>query len=184
MRRVIAAGVSTLLIAGCTGRTASHFAQPRLEPAYASATIINASGASIGQATFHRSPRGGVLIRVRAAGLAPGEHGIHIHQNGACDAPAFTSAGPHLRREGSTNPHGLLHPSGGEAGDLPNLVVNADGAAEAEITSAGVVETPQGAAPGVVGRAIVIHAAPDDQKTQPIGGSGDRIACGVITSTR
>jgi Cu-Zn family superoxide dismutase len=73
-----------------------------------------------------------------------------------------------------------LHPRGGEAGDLPNLMVGEDGVASAALVSASVSPTPGTPAPSVVGRSIVIHAARDDQKTQPIGGSGDRIACGVI----
>lgn len=181
MRPALLAALPLLLVAGCAAVTdrASAPSAPS-----ARADLVNAAGAAVGQAEFSRAPRGGVLIRVRASGLTPGEHGIHIHQTGLCEAPGFTSAGPHLKREGSTNPHGLRHPSGGEAGDLPNLIVNADGTAEAELVSASVAEVAGGVAPGVVGRAVVIHAQPDDQLSQPIGGSGDRIACGVIKPAR
>jgi Cu-Zn family superoxide dismutase len=79
--------------------------------------------------------------------------------------------------------HGLLNPDANEAGDLPNLHVAADGAGATEVFSTFV------SLGGVDGRqdlndkdgsAIVIHANADDHQTQPIGGAGARIACGVI----
>lgn len=179
MRPVLFASLPLLLIAGCAGLKAETTASAP-DPVAARADLINSSGASVGTAEFSRAPRGGTLIRVRASGLTPGEHGIHIHQNPVCEGPAFTSAGPHLERPGRDDPHGLLHPRGGEAGDLPNLMVGDDGVASASLVSASVSPTAGTPAPTVIGRSIVIHAARDDQKTQPIGGSGDRIACGVI----
>jgi Cu-Zn family superoxide dismutase len=177
MRPVLLAPLPFLaLLGGCAGLMGG----PAASAPAARAELVNGSGASIGEALFAPAPGGGTEIRVRASGLTPGEHGIHIHQNGVCEAPGFTSAGPHLERPGRDDPHGLRHPSGGEAGDLPNLVVRADGTVQAVLISRGASAIGDAAAPGVVGRALVIHAKPDDQLTQPIGGSGDRIACGVI----
>jgi Cu-Zn family superoxide dismutase len=182
MRPALPAVIPLLMLAGCAAIPDRRAASP--QAVSARADLVNGAGATTGSAEFARAPRGGVVIRVRASGLTPGEHGIHIHETGLCEGPAFTSAGSHLKRPGSTAPHGLRHPAGGEAGDLPNLIVNADGTAEVELVSASVVDVLGAPAPSVIGRAIVIHAKPDDQLTQPIGGSGDRIACGVIRPAR
>ena len=179
MRPALLVSLPLLLLAGCAGLTAET-GRPAADPVAARADLVDGSGARVGTAEFSRAPRGGTVIRVRATGLTPGEHGIHIHQNPVCEAPGFTSAGPHLERPGRDDPHGLLQRGGGEAGDLPNLVVSTDGSASAALVSAGLAPGPGAAAPSVVGRAIVIHAMRDDQTSQPIGGSGDRIACGVI----
>ena len=179
MRAALPASLSLLLLAGCAGAGSGERSARPAEPT-ARAEIVDAAGAAVGRAEFSRSPRGGVVMRVRAAGLQPGEHGVHIHQNGVCEGPGFTSAGPHLERMGRDDPHGLRSRGGGEAGDLPNLVVGADGTAQTTLVNASVAVAAVGQTPGVIGRAIVIHAKPDDQITQPIGGSGDRIACGVI----
>ena len=179
MRPALFAGLPLVLLTGCAGMR-SETAAPAADPVTARADLVDGTGARVGTAEFSRAPRGGTVIRVRATGLTPGEHGIHIHQNPVCEAPGFTSAGPHLERPGRDDPHGLLQRGGGEAGDLPNLVVGADGTASAALVSASVVPGPGAAAPSVIGRAIVIHAKRDDQTSQPIGGSGDRIACGVI----
>jgi len=181
MRPVLLA-VVPLLLAGCAAADMAATGSAPAGPVLARAGLVDAAGTTIGTAEFSAAPAGGTLIRVQATGLTPGEHGIHIHQNPVCEAPSFTSAGPHLERPGRDDPHGLLHPSGGEAGDLPNLVVAADGRANTVLVSTSVSPSSSGPAPSVVGRAIVIHAQRDDQITQPIGGSGDRIACGVIRS--
>lgn len=178
MRLALFAALPAALLASCAG--ISEMSATPADPATARADLVDSAGASVGTAEFSRAPGGGTLIRVRATGLTPGEHGIHIHQNPVCEAPAFTSAGPHLERPGRDDPHGLTQPGGGEAGDLPNLVADARGAATAALVSQAVAPGPGAAAPSVIGRAIVIHAQRDDQRTQPIGGSGDRVACGVI----
>ncbi|MBL8658772.1 MAG: superoxide dismutase family protein [Rhodospirillales bacterium] len=144
--------------------------------ATAEAALRGPDGASMGEAMLESTPHG-VLVHVRVEGLSPGAHGIHLHAVGSC-SPDFKAAGGHIRTSG--NEHGLRNPKGPEAGDLPNLYAAADGRAEAEFFTALVdMKTLLDSD----GSAVVIHAHPDDQLTQPIGGSGDRVACGVIKAS-
>ena len=144
----------------------------------AGADIVNTDGAVIGKATFEQTPTG-VLMSVDVAGLPPGGHGIHLHAAGSC-TPNFKAATGHI------NPnklkHGLRNPEGPDNGDLPNLFVAADGTAKAEFFTT-LVSVAGGEMPALLdedGSAVIIHENPDDHMTQPIGGSGGRIGCGVI----
>ena len=144
----------------------------------AAAEMINTDGAVIGTATFEQTPHG-VLMNVEVAGLPPGPHGIHLHAVGAC-TPDFKAATGHINPNGV--PHGLRHPDGPDHGDLPNLFVAADGSARAEFFTV-LVSVAGGDMPALLdedGSAVIIHENPDDHLTQPIGGAGGRISCGVI----
>lgn len=137
-------------------------------------------GASHGTVTVIAAPKG-VVLRIDAKGLKPGWHGLHFHEKGACSDSKFTSAGAHVH---AANPavHGLLNPQANDAGDLPNIHVGTDGMATAELYST-LVTLNGSSAPALMdadGSAVVIHASPDDHKSQPIGGAGDRVACAVI----
>lgn len=150
--------------------------------ATAQAPLMNAQGASAGSASFRQGPTG-VVIRVEATGLTPGWHGLHLHAVGQCEGPAFQSAGAHVQHGADAKPHGLLNPDGDDAGDLPNLYVGADGRGMAEVftTTAALVESGPGQyLLDADGSTIMIHAQADDYVSQPIGGSGARVACGVI----
>ncbi len=147
----------------------------------ASGSLIGADGAAHGSITVTEAPKG-VLLRVEAKGLTPGWHGMHFHEKGTCEAPKFTSAGPHVH---ASTPvvHGLLNPNANDAGDLPNLFVGADGTATVELFSPLVSLGADKGKPALLdadGSALVIHAHPDDYQSQPIGGAGDRVACAVI----
>lgn len=144
----------------------------------AQADIQDAKGKSIGKATFSEQ-KDGVKVKVEVSGLAPGRHGFHIHETGSCTAPDFKSAGGHF------NPfkkqHGMENPQGKHAGDFPNLEVKEDGTGQITAVAAGATLGKGSASllkPG--GTAIVIHADPDDYKTDPAGNAGNRVACGVI----
>ena len=152
-------------------------------PKTAKADIINSKGEKIGTATFAQMPHG-VKMSVNVSNLPPGPHGIHIHEVGKADVPDFKSAGGHFNP--SAKHHGLDNPEGHHAGDMPNLVVGADGKATGEIVLHDVTLKPDAGNslfhPG--GTALVIHATQDDQKSDPSGNSGGRIACGVITEVK
>jgi superoxide dismutase, Cu-Zn family len=120
-----------------------------------------------------------VTITIAALGLPVGQHGLHLHTVGKCEAPGFTSAGAHLNPGG--HQHGSANPQGSHLGDLPNLSIDSNGAgtltAELKVTRT----EAESALFDADGTAIVIHAAPDDYRTDPTGGSGARIACGVLS---
>lgn len=145
-------------------------------PAGAMATLQTAQGAPAG--TARAVPMDGALrISLQVEGLPAGEHGVHVHMTGRCDAPGFESAGSHWNPTGAQ--HGLDNPQGQHAGDMPNLMVDQNGRGTLDYTLkggdlAGLLDTD--------GAAIVVHATTDDQKTDPSGNSGGRIACGVFTA--
>jgi Cu-Zn family superoxide dismutase len=152
-------------------------------PRHAHGTFIDTSGSEIGSVHLTQDGRGIVHVNVKVEGLSIGLHGIHIHAVGSCGAPTFASAGGHYNP--LAHEHGLENPNGPHAGDLPNLVVDAEGngrlnAKTDRVTlSAGVATLLDGD-----GSAFIIHANPDDQVTNiGNGGSGARIACAVIVAT-
>jgi Cu-Zn family superoxide dismutase len=146
----------------------------------ATAELRDAQGASVGTATLEEGATG-VRIALDLTGLPEGPHGFHIHQTGECTAPTFESAGGHFNPTGAQ--HGLENPQGPHAGDMQNLDVSSGGVAQIATDNERISLAP---GPNSVldadGSAIVIHAAADDNVTDPSGNSGDRIACGVIAA--
>ena len=153
-------------------------------PAYADtdavqADIFNNDGITIGSVTVEQTTQG-VLVDLQAEALPPGYHGMHFHAVGDCsDLSAFKSAGGHVNPFGT--PHGFRNPEGPHEGNLPNLVVAADGTVEVELYS-DLVTLTEGPAKLLDedGSSLIIHTNQDDHYSQPIGGSGGRIACAVI----
>jgi Cu-Zn family superoxide dismutase len=176
-RTIIAiwAGVAMLvmLTAGVAARGASR----------AGGTFVDASGQTVGWVGLIEDATGIVHVNVHVAGLTPGLHGIHVHAIGAC-APTFAAAGGHYNPLG--HQHGLDNPNGPHAGDLPNLIVNAEGVGHLDATTDRVTisdgpATLFDSTAGAVGSAFIIHANEDDQATDATNGnSGGRIACAVI----
>jgi Cu-Zn family superoxide dismutase len=145
---------------------------------HAGADIKNAAGDVIGFAKFTEDATGIVHVNVHAKGLSTGEHGIHIHAIGAC-SPTFLAAGGHHNPLG--HEHGLDNPDGPHAGDLPALTVNPAGIGHLDVvTERATLSAGATSVFDADGSALVIHADPDDQVTDPTGNSGARIACGVV----
>jgi Cu-Zn family superoxide dismutase len=161
--------VAAALLAGC-----QSMAQ---EPLRATAALQPTKGSkAFGEATFEEVD-GKVRVIVFTQGLVPDrEHGFHIHEAGDC------SSGDGMSAKGHFNPHSKPHgpPSTAErhAGDLPALKADKGGRAKLDVTVDLITVRPGPAS--VVGRGLIIHADPDDYKTQPTGNAGARIACGVI----
>jgi len=146
----------------------------------ATAEIRDASGATVGVANFAQTDAG-VWIHVEAWNLPPGEHGMHLHEVGACDGPDFMTSMGHLNP--LQHEHGFANPSGPHVGDMPALMVQPDGTAYFEAIDPMISIDSGGTATPILGQAgtaLVIHADADDQMTDPSGNSGARIACGVV----
>ncbi len=168
--RTLLAGLATAALASAAATTAT--AQS------AKVTLKNATGADVGTIAMTEGPHG-VLLRVAVKGLTPGEHAFHVHAVGKCEPP-FTSAGGHFNP--TAKKHGMMAADGQHAGDMPNLIVPASGELQADIVNAAI--TLEKGKPNSLyqanGTAFVIHAGPDDYKSDPAGNAGDRIACGVV----
>ncbi len=144
----------------------------------ATAELKNARGEAVGTASFWEDANG-VRLAVQVRDISPGRHGIHIHAVGKCDPPEFTTAGGHFNPGGKK--HGLQTPAGPHAGDLPNLEVGTDRTGRIEnVTRLLTLGPGPTSLFDADSSALVIHANPDDEMTDPTGNSGGRIACGVI----
>ena len=150
----------------------------------ATVNLVNTSGTSAGTARLTQSGDGPVSMTLTVSGLPVGQHGVHFHEVGIADpkaSPAFGTAGEHYNP--TTRQHGLENPNGTHGGDLPNLTVDAQGNATYTATTDRITLT-QGSRTllDANGSALIIHANTDDQKTDPSGNSGGRIAGGVVTA--
>lgn len=156
------------------GPEAAQAGSTRAGPAYgarARARLIDGRGERIGEVFAWQGVKG-VAIQLRANSLPAGWHGVHLHMTGDCsDVGAFKASGGHV--EGAGGPHGFLHPQGTHGGGPPNIYAYADGTARADFFTASVVLSDLKDSDGA---ALIVHAAPDDYQTQPIGGAGARIA--------
>jgi Cu-Zn family superoxide dismutase len=165
--------VVPMALAGCAANGTGAEAPPAASRV-ATATLMTAAGKQVGKATI-REVDGGLSVSVEARDLSPGMHGAHLHTVGKCDAPDFASAGGHWNPTGMK--HGSMNPQGPHEGDMPNLMIGADGRGTLTARIAGASFDSLMDADGA---AMVIHAAPDDLKTDPAGNSGARLACGVL----
>ncbi len=175
------AAISFILLAtACTsGGTAGETeAPPPAAVNRAQATLFDAQGRNVGTADLTQRDEG-LDIAIRLSGVSPGVHAAHIHMTGRCDPPDFTSAGGHWNPYGRQ--HGRDNPAGQHMGDMPNIIVGQNGVGLLEATITGG-ELDSGPAPlfDGDGAAVMIHAGPDDYRSDPAGAAGPRVACGVI----
>lgn len=173
---LVAAPVVSLGLSGSPAQSTSS----------ASAALKDPSGQVVGHVRVGAAGRTRVVVQAVVTGassLSPGFHGFHIHTTGSCVPPSFTSAGGHL---GSTQ--GQVHDD--HAGDMPSLLVKADGSALL------VFETDRALLDRILdadGAAVVVHAGPDnfaniperygvvpDGITLATGDSGARAVCGEL----
>ena len=145
----------------------------------AKARFIDTQGRQVGTATPTQTARG-VLVDIDASGLPAGEHAFHVHQTGKCSAEdGFKSAGEHFA--GKADAHGLHAERGPHAGDMPNQFVGSDGKLRAHVVNSRIsLREGDGHLFDKDGSALVLHAKPDDYRSQPSGNAGDRIACAVV----
>ena len=169
MKPIIAVAAATVLLAACqTMPPEAPRATAQLQPTKGNKTF--------GEATFEQVGNK-VRVVVFVQGLKPGqEHGLHIHEAGDC------SSGDGMSTKGHFNPFGKPHGHQGSAerhaGDLPALKADKEGRAKVDV-ELDIITVTAGPA-SIVGRGLIVHADPDDYKTQPTGNAGARIACGVI----
>ncbi|MBC7395985.1 MAG: superoxide dismutase family protein [Bdellovibrionales bacterium] len=187
---------SSALIASCASHSGSHNSQassmasapaPSANWGMVGAVNVemkNAKGESIGSAWVAPAKEGdkGIVVQLDLHGLPEGTHGIHIHEKASCVGPDFKSAGGHFSP--TKHDHGAKAKQGPHAGDLGNIKVGSDGMLQTRLYNdhvdlgVSLQSLQQGA-----GTSIIIHAKEDDEKSQPAGNSGDRIACGVIEAS-
>lgn len=150
-----------------------------------SGTLVDSSGSPIGTVQLAQTASGvAMTVSVTStSALKPGDHGIHFHSVGRCDGPDFVSAGAHFNP--MSKQHGLQNPNGPHAGDLPNFTVGPSTANGSGYTF--TATTPMiSLSPGPTsifdadGTTLVIHANADDERTDPTGNSGGRVACAVL----
>ncbi len=172
MKPLFALTVIAVLLAGC------QTTPP--EPLRATAQLQPTKGnKTSGEATFEQMGDK-VRVVVSVQGLKPGqEHGMHIHEVGDC------SSGDGMSTKGHFNPFSRAHGHHGSAerhaGDLPSLSANKEGRANVQVDLDMITLIPGPAS--IIGRGLIVHADPDDYKTQPTGNAGARIACGVIQAS-
>jgi len=185
MKTALFAGASALALAACaTSPQPEVIASSSMELAttstLSSASVnLAAASSSLVSGTLRLMPMAdGVHLTGEVGGLTPGStHAIHIHEKGDCSAADASSAGGHFNPTGE--PHGKVGTPTHHAGDMNNIVANAEGVAKVDVHAQGVV-LGGGAANDGVGRAVVVHAAAADYTSQPSGNAGARVACGVI----
>lgn len=182
MRVVLLAAATALFVTACGTAPKKPVAPevPTLSTAKQGvANLASASGSLVsGKVTVTPMQGGGVHLTGTIGGLpANSTHGFHVHEKGDCSAVDASSAGPHFNP--FTSVHGRANAGAHHSGDMDNVVADAQGVVNLNVHVGGVT-LGGGAVNDIAGRALVVHAAPDDYSSQPAGNAGARVACGVI----
>jgi Cu-Zn family superoxide dismutase len=171
-------GMAAALVAALT---VSGHGQVTQKPKPFKVMFVTHTGEPAGEAKISEAKDGGVKIKLSIKNIPFGEHGVHIHENADCTGPDFKTAGGHFNP--TMKHHGFANPAGHHAGDTPqNLSIGENHMGEATFVLTDLTMDPL--APNSIfahgGTSIVIHEHADDEKTDPSGNSGNRIACAVI----
>lgn len=160
--------------------SAAASAAPAAPRSSAKVSLTSAAGRTVQGDLTLTNEGTAVAIRGEISGLDPGkEHGFHVHEIGQCSTPDFVSAGEHFNP--TKDAHGGPKSDAKHLGDIPNLKADKDGRATIDVSLKGATLVDKDGGPNeILGKALIVHAMPDDYETQPSGGSGGRIACGVI----
>jgi Cu-Zn family superoxide dismutase len=173
----VLAAVSVVAIAGCSSQGSNETGGAAVagDVVMATATLAPTAGNKASGTVTFTMTEDGVSIEGTFSGLTPGEHGFHIHEKGDCSAPDASSAGGHFNPKGT--PHAGPDSEVRHIGDLGNIDADANGNATYHRLDHHLVFEGEDS---ILGRAVIVHAGRDDYTTQPTGGSGVRVACGVI----
>jgi len=169
MKKIALVSISLLAIfsfASCRSAQPGPMAQALLHP--------TSGSSAVGMVHFQQNADGSVEVHVDMKNVPPGVHGFHIHDKGDCGDNG-NAAGGHYNP--MSMPHGAPDAVSHHAGDFGNVTADASGTVNATFTTTSITVAP--GATSVVGHAVILHANPDDLKTQPSGNAGPRIACGI-----
>lgn len=171
--------MKTIALVSAAALALSAAAAPAPAVNHGIAVLIPAAGSTVKGTVHFKKEGAGVRVTGTFTGLSAGAHGFHIHEFGDCSAADFTSAGGHFNP--SASPHGAPTDAKRHEGDMGNITATADGNGSVDY-----VDSKLGfqGAKSVIGRGVVVHANPDDFKTQPTGNAGGRVACGVIGAAK
>ena len=172
--RLAAIAAAVLVAGGCNPFRTSNIEAVPVESVRS--ILRNASNQTVGEATLRQTPHG-VLIVLELTSAPPGTHAFHIHETGQC-APDFDAAGGHFNPGGRE--HGYLNEAGHHVGDLPNLNIPETGRQRFDTFIPNLRLIGEGGLLDSDSSALMIHAFADDYRTDPTGGAGERIICGVV----
>ena len=192
MRSILTLAATALALAACgpsddtmidtsgvgldPGAPVAGTADPAAATGQASAVMRDSAGRELGTLTL-ADAAGGIAVSGTLRGVVPGTHGFHIHTTGQCE-PTFDAAGGHWNPTNAQ--HGTENPQGPHLGDLPNLTVGADSTATVQATTPGGSLRGENPLLDADGAAVMLHAGTDDNRTDPSGDAGSRLACGVV----
>ena len=178
-----AAPADTVAAPAATAPAADPAAPPEMAKPIATAQLQPTKDSTVAGTINFSLVDGQLRASGDITGLKPdSEHGFHIHEKGDCSAPDGTSAGGHFN-PGSSE-HGSISAAMHHGGDMPNIKADEQGNAHIDGPVASNVNVGVGDGFDIVGRGLIVHADPDDYKTQPTGNAGPRLACAVITKVQ
>jgi Cu-Zn family superoxide dismutase len=167
MKKLALISLAVAALAGCRTSQPGPMAMAVLTP-------ISGSTA-MGPVHFQELADGSVEVRVQINNVPPGVHGFHIHEVGDCGDNGNNAKG-HFNP--TMMPHGSPDATSHHAGDFGNVTANANREVSTTFTTRSISLNP--GPTSAIGRAVILHANPDDMVTQPTGNAGGRIACGIV----